>query len=344
LLTEPTITGMAIFAGVEEINGLTLEPVGLEKVDSVNDSLSILAKESFDCSEFIETGSGRYYCVDNEKFYQCKGFEYLADLPDGDMIRCIDAKESNEKVSKEDCPFKHMDCNVTVDIDKGWGKAQSVVKSEYKLSAFHENFYCAKGHCEIPFYFKSNISLEGNLTFNAAAELELRNISVERVLQDGVKEKDGKTVSMQKDDSDYYLLYFDYTPEWTSETGIRIIKPLKFNITASLNDEKILELDPIAYVNNPGSSVDTDCDAPSTVTIASVSCNSSAGGIVIVGISIQDGGNVKAGTATYDGLAMTEISSRVGGANLIYSQMFYYLVTSCDTTANTVSVEFENAG
>ncbi|MEK6899888.1 MAG: hypothetical protein AABX05_02075, partial [Nanoarchaeota archaeon] len=262
LLTEPTITGMAIFAGVEEINGLTLEPVGLEKVDSVNDSLSILAKESFDCSEFIETGSGRYYCVDNEKFYQCKGFEYLADLPDGDMIRCIDAKESNEKVSKEDCPFKHMDCNVTVDIDKGWGKAQSAVKSEYKLSAFHENFYCAKGHCEIPFYFKSNISLEGNLTFNAAAELELRNISVERVLQDGVKEKDGKTVSMQKDDSDYYLLYFDYTPEWTSETGIRIIKPLKFNITASLNDEKILELDPIAYVNNPGSSVDTDCDAP----------------------------------------------------------------------------------
>ena len=331
--------GSSITGG--SITGANTATIVEKDLQSESAIIEVSAENNFDCSEFIPTQNNRYYCVDDEKFYKCKDFEYIERVEEGDMIRCLDAKESNETVSKADCPFKHSECNVPVDIEKGWGKEQVVEKKEYKLSTFKENFHCAKGHCEIPFYFKSNISLEGNLTFDTTAHLELRNISVERSLQDGVKEKQGKKVKMEKDDSYYYLLNFEYTPEWTSETGIRIRKPLKFNISASLDGGKILELDPIAYVDNPDSDLDTDCDAPAAITLTNIDCDQSLGGIVLVGVSIQDQGS---STATYDGQTMTEISSIVGNSGAIYTQMFYYQGGSCDNSANNAVVTFTGGG
>ncbi|MEK6899861.1 MAG: hypothetical protein AABX05_01930, partial [Nanoarchaeota archaeon] len=332
------------FSGIgdQSLTGASITQTMAGGIRRVSSPLNVSAVESFDCSELIPPENNRYYCVDNQQFYKCKDFEYIERVEEGDMIRCIEAEESPEKVSKKDCPFDHPDCGVTIDIKHGWGKTQAVEKKEYKLSTFHENFYCAKGYCEIPFYFKSNISLEGNLTFYAAAELKLRNISVERVLIGGIKEKPGKHISMQQHDSYYYLLSFEFTPEWTSPTGIRTTKPLKFNISASLDGEKILELDPIAFVSAEGNNVDTDCDAPSTVTVANVNCNSATNDVLIVGVSIQDAGDVT--TPTYDSQAMTEIYTKTGTANGVYSQMFYYQGSSCDTTANTVSIGFLNGG
>ena len=48
---------------------------------------------------------------------------------------------------------------------------------------------------------------------------------------------------MKKDDSYYYMLHFDYEPEWTAPEGqIRTTKPLKFNVSAYLDGIKVLEL------------------------------------------------------------------------------------------------------
>ena len=156
-------------------------------VTAANATVDAAAK---DCSEFLRTDNGMYYCEDDEKFYSCKGFENIdtGNEDIGDLTRCKEAKLLRDTVDKSMCPFRHKGCNVTVDMDKGWGRAQSDEKNNHKLSTFHESYQCLEGHCEVPFYFKSNISLEGNLTFDAAAYLELRNISVERALQEGVKE------------------------------------------------------------------------------------------------------------------------------------------------------------
>jgi len=274
-----------------------------------------ITNETKDCSEFIRTDDGQFYCADDEKFYSCQGFEDV-----GDLARCTKAKFLRGTVDKSMCPFKHKDCNVTVDMDKGWGAKQTDEKRDYKLSTFHKNYQCFEGRCEIPFYFKSNSSLEGNLTFDAAAHLELRNISVERVLIGGVKEKDGKKVKMKKDDSYYYHLNFDYTPEWTSPTGIRRIKPMKFNITAFLDGEKILELDPIAESGTTGSSGFTDCDNTGDYPKISFSCTE--GDVVIVGFAREDEPGVSG--ITWDG--NSEEFSQLGQV----------------TDSSTVNVEFWN--
>src|SRR3989338_5426743 len=314
-------------------SSLTGAAVSTPEVIAVEPIAKPMANQTyFDCSEFIPTQNNRYYCTDNEQFYKCKDFEYIERVEEGDLFRCIDAKESNEKVTKADCPFDHSDCEVPVDIQKGWGKAQIVEKKEYRLSTFHENYQCLEGHCEIPFYFKSNISLEGNLTFDAAAHLELRNISVERVLVGGVKEKQGKKVSLQKDDSYYYLIYFDYTPEWTSPTGIRTTKPLKFNITASLDGEKVLELDPIAQTANTGSDGDTDCDGVSDSITFALSCD--AGDVVVVGVGILDAGTVD--SITWATQTFQELST-IATAGVV-SVHFWNTTCSAPLTAQTLTV------
>ena len=316
--TNDSLTG----AAVSTPEGIAVEPIANETY--------------FDCSEFIPTQNNRYYCTDNEQFYKCKDFEYIERVEEGDLFRCIDAKESKEKVSKEDCPFDHPDCEVPVDIQKGWGKAQVVEKKEYKLSTFHENYQCFEGHCEIPFYFKSNISLEGNLTFDTSAHLELRNISVERVFIGGVKEKQGKKFSLQKDDSYYYMLYFDYTPEWTSLTGIRTTKPLKFNITASLDGERILELDPIAQTTNTGSDGFTDCDNSGDYPTFALSCD--AGDVVVVGVTREDGGSVSG--ITWSTETFSQLSQVVSAGNLNVE----FWNATCDSAISAENVVVAVAG
>src|SRR3989344_7685120 len=326
--------GSSITGG--SITGANTATIVEKDLQSESAIIEVSAENNFDCSEFIPTQNNRYYCVDDEKFYKCKDFEYIERVEEGDMIRCLDAKESNETVSKADCPFKHSECNVPVDIEKGWGKEQVVEKKEYKLSTFKENFHCAKGHCEIPFYFKSNISLEGNLTFDTTAHLELRNISVERSLQDGVKEKQGKKVKMEKDDSYYYLLYFDYTPEWTSLTGIRTTKPLKFNITASLDGERILELDPIAQTTNTGSDGFTDCDNSGDYPTFSLSCD--AGDVVVVGVTREDGGSVSG--ITWSTETFSQLSQVVSAGNLNVE----FWNATCDSAISAENVVVAVAG
>ncbi len=269
--------------------------------------------ETKDCFELLKTQSGRYYCKDDDTFYFCDNIEYVEQVEEGDVFRCIGYIESKDKVSKEDCPFDHPDCEITVDNKKGWGPAQVDEKVDYKLSTFHYNFYCSEGHCEIPFYFKSKTPLNGNLAFDATAHLELRNIAVERVLQGGLKEEGNKRVSMQKEDSYYYILSFDFTPELIgSEEGIHKNKPLKFNITVSLDGEKILELDPVGQTDsNAGGAL--DCDSGGADPTLTLSC--AIGDIVVVGVSYEDSGAATSITFTGAPGGFTKLSE-LNNANL----------------------------
>src|SRR3989344_3114800 len=77
--TNDSLTG----AAVSTPEGIAVEPIANETY--------------FDCSEFIPTQNNRYYCTDNEQFYNCKDFEHIERVEEGDLFRCVDAKESNEK-------------------------------------------------------------------------------------------------------------------------------------------------------------------------------------------------------------------------------------------------------
>jgi len=303
-------------------------------------SITITEKKIKDCSDFIRTDDGLYYCADDESFYSCKGFEEVEDL-----TRCTEAKFLRNTVSKNMCPFKHKDCNVTVNQDKGWGPRQAHEKENYKLSVFHENFHCGLGKCEVPFFFKSKTSLAGELDFDVTSDVDLRNISIKRVLKDGIEENVGTFVSMQQHDSYYYKAYFDYEVQYRGEiikTGI----PVKFNISVSLDGEKILELDPIADPTVSGG-IDVDLDnAPSTITWTHA-CP--AGGdptsVMFVGVAFEDNVCVvssiryAAGAETGAGFDFDLVGSDTG--NVQVRTYMYNLTnpTACDGNENTITVQ-----
>jgi len=251
--------------------------------------ITVTARNLVDCDILRKTDDGNYYCKDNERFYSCSEID-----DSGELSRCKEAKFLRDTVDKSMCPFKHKDCNVTVDQEKGWGARQSVQKSNYKLSTFSSNFYCGNGHCKVPFFFKSNASVSGKLDFNVTADLLLENISIKRVLKNGIEVAVGNEVSMNKHDSYYYMAYFDYESEWTASSGIRTTKPLKFNISASLDGEKILEIDPLGFEDYQA---DTTTDIKDD-KLAAIPITCSAGELLILGI-VTDSGTI--GTHTYNG-------------------------------------------
>jgi len=291
--------------------------------------ISVTTENIKDCSDFIKTDDGQYYCADDEKFYSCQAFEDA-----GDLRRCKKAKYSRNTVDKSMCPFKHKDCNVTVDMDEGWGSRQSHEKSNYKLSTFKENFYCGNGHCEVPFYFKSKEDISGKLDFNVTSDTLLRNISIERVLEDGKKETAGNEVSMKKHDSYYYKAYFDYEPEWTSGK-IKTTKPMKFNISASLDGVKILELDPIAF-EAFNTDFETDLTPDKTLTM-SITCN--AGDILIIGVIIEESATFN---VDYPSGTAAEQLATATTANILEVEMWN--TSNCNGGSQDVSIPITSGG
>jgi len=325
-----------LIVGEEYELALAADGLGFIEGDSIN----VTERETKDCSNFIKTDDGQFYCEDDKRFYSCQGFENIdtGDADIGDSTRCTRAVYLRDTVSSSMCPFKHKDCNVTVDQDKGWGARQSVQKSKYKLSTFSSNFYCGGGHCEVPFFFKSNASVSGELDFNVTADLLLSNISIKRVLKNGIEVDIGNEVSMKQHDSYYYIASFDYESEWTAPSGIRTRKPVKFNISASLDGEKILELDPVGFESyNTDSSTDIRDVAIPAIPIT---CNS--GDILIVGVGLETGstGGV---TVDYNGIALDSINfSQINSFDL---EMFNLSNSpECSGSSKNVNVAVSGGG
>ena len=314
----------------EDIDRLDLKIVG-ENNNSYIEFDNIFGATK-DCSDFFVTDNGIYYCVDDEVFYSCEEFVDL-NSTSGDELRCSGANYVTDTLTKEHCPFNHEACDVTVDMNYGWGARQYIQDDKYKVGTFHENFHCGMGHCEVPFYLKSNISLVGNLTFDASASLNsnLSNISVVRVLDSG-NESDGKIVSMEQYDSNFYLVSFDYVEEYTNHS-IKSVKPVKFNISAYLDGEKILDLDPVAFGSNAGGT-SWRISTGMTWTHA-ITCGS--GMMLVVGVAVDYSYDDQISAITYNGDALIKLDS-LQSADRMVSNDFWYMESPDCGASYTISV------
>ena len=275
-------------------------------------------KDFIECSRYLKTDDGLFFCVDDEKFYDCSVMN-----TDEESFKCYDSVLIKDFVSASNCPFDHVDCNVTVDMSAGWGVPVSDVTNDYKLSVFHEDFHCGNGVCFVPFFFKSNKTISGKLDFKVTSNTILSDIVFERVL-DKSNEPVAVSVSMEQFDVYYYNLYFSYEPELVGGL-IKKAKSVKFNISAFLDGKKVLELDPVAYESVSGGTV-TYLDDGFTWN-HNITCANDL--ILLVGVATDSDSADAISGIEYNGTALTKVDSVDSGDGQVVNDYWYLLDPDC---------------